>query len=402
MIKINEIVDKLMQNLVKLISPDSMAFNEENFKQYTMKEFIQSEELKKEIQPGDIVLTKTSSNVYGIVRKMMDSEYDHVSVFLDQQNVLHISPPKVRIIPSNIFLMRRMGPFIIRPNLDTQERNYFIDRLKTFENQSYDYKGLIRIFGLKTIQHLFNMSSSSSYLLYNLDKAKTMKRKICTDLIIFTLAQSSKKFMEALKKNIYNLNFAFVGAFSPDDFKYLTVKERNLFQIIYPTEKDLAILQEEQRKVKVEKVNQSYQDYKEEVKIESQDLIPAYPKALKKIKNGKHESLIKVVARLIAVAQVNRIFQQGYLQNLKNKLDRFQFIQSAKLVYYLWSLKNFIFKKSEIMQNKVKFIQTVFQVFRLLSNTDIIKINFEKVFIPIIEQMLKKLYNYFFQNRPHL
>lgn len=90
--------------------------------------------MKKRIQPGDIVLTKTSSNFYGVVRKLMDSEYDHVSVFLDSASVLHISPPRVRIIPSNIFLMRKMEPLIIRPQLKEGELEAFIAKLKSFEN----------------------------------------------------------------------------------------------------------------------------------------------------------------------------------------------------------------------------------------------------------------------------
>jgi len=58
---------------------------------------------------------------------------------------------------------------------------------------------------------------------------KEKKRKICTDLIIFSLAQSSPTFMEALKKHISKLNFAFVGAFSPDDFKYILKNEPTAF-----------------------------------------------------------------------------------------------------------------------------------------------------------------------------
>lgn len=167
---INTVMDRTIQSAVKLISPDSMAFNEENNKQFTIKEFLQSEELKKRIAPGDIVLTKTSSNVYGVVRKLMDSEFDHVSVFLDASSVLHISPPRIRVIPSNIFLMRKMEPLIIRPSLTDTERDEFVKRLKSFENQSYDYKGLIQVFGLKTAQNIFHISQQSGFL-YKLDRA---------------------------------------------------------------------------------------------------------------------------------------------------------------------------------------------------------------------------------------
>jgi len=65
------------------------------------------------------------------------------------------------------------------------------------------------------------------------------KKRICTDLIIFSLAQSSPNFMEILKKHISKLNFAYVGAFSPDDFKYIMQKEPTAFQTVYPSDSDV-------------------------------------------------------------------------------------------------------------------------------------------------------------------
>ena len=48
-------------------------------------------------------------------RKIINITYDHVSVLLNKDEALHISPPKIRIISSRHFLMKKMEPLIIRP-----------------------------------------------------------------------------------------------------------------------------------------------------------------------------------------------------------------------------------------------------------------------------------------------
>lgn len=51
------IMDKIKLGASKLASPPSLSYHDENNKQMTMEDCLQSEELKKLIAPGDIVFT---------------------------------------------------------------------------------------------------------------------------------------------------------------------------------------------------------------------------------------------------------------------------------------------------------------------------------------------------------
>jgi hypothetical protein len=55
----------MSRTLLSVISPETLAFIEENHKKYTVKEFIESENLKNLIEPGDIVnfKNKFSKNI---------------------------------------------------------------------------------------------------------------------------------------------------------------------------------------------------------------------------------------------------------------------------------------------------------------------------------------------------
>lgn len=48
----------------------------------------------------------------------MKINYDHVTVILSKEQALHISPPKIRILKPNYFLMKKLSPIIIRPKLN--------------------------------------------------------------------------------------------------------------------------------------------------------------------------------------------------------------------------------------------------------------------------------------------
>lgn len=65
-----------------------------------------------------------------------------------------------------------------------------------------------------------------------------MKRLICTDLVVFSLAHTSSTISESLKRHLWKLNFSFVGAFTPDDVKYLAENEKGLFSVVYPNKED--------------------------------------------------------------------------------------------------------------------------------------------------------------------
>ena len=61
-------------------------------KRYYIKEFMESEALKPEILPGDLITIQTPGAIYKSIRKVLDASYDNMTVLLDKDSVLHISP----------------------------------------------------------------------------------------------------------------------------------------------------------------------------------------------------------------------------------------------------------------------------------------------------------------------
>ena len=53
---------------------------------------MESEALKPEILPGDLITIQTPGAIYKSIRKVLDASYDNMTVLLDKDSVLHISP----------------------------------------------------------------------------------------------------------------------------------------------------------------------------------------------------------------------------------------------------------------------------------------------------------------------
>ena len=68
-------------------------------------------------KPGDIILVKTPSRFYNLMRKLFQSEYDHTVVVVDDERCLHISYPRAKLVPTYLFTHIMREPLIIRPNV---------------------------------------------------------------------------------------------------------------------------------------------------------------------------------------------------------------------------------------------------------------------------------------------
>jgi hypothetical protein len=72
---------------------------------------------KQYVRPGDLILVKTPSSYYGLMRKIFNSKYDHTVVVVDEERSLHISYPKARLVPTYIFMHILREPLVIRLNI---------------------------------------------------------------------------------------------------------------------------------------------------------------------------------------------------------------------------------------------------------------------------------------------
>ena len=71
---------------------------------------------KQFVRPGDIILIKTPSAFYSLMRKLFASKYDHTVVVVDEERSLHISYPKAKLVPTYIFMHILREPLVIRLN----------------------------------------------------------------------------------------------------------------------------------------------------------------------------------------------------------------------------------------------------------------------------------------------
>lgn len=101
---------------------------------------------KQFVRPGDVILVKTPSTFYGLMRRLFESNYDHSVVVVDDERCLHITYPRARLVPTYLFMHILRDPLVIRLNLfqskkteDLVKKELFLFNLKHAAiGKSYD------------------------------------------------------------------------------------------------------------------------------------------------------------------------------------------------------------------------------------------------------------------------
>ena len=89
----------------------------------TFEERSQAQDKATQLQPGDLILTKTPSCIYQMFRTLGGpTEYDHISVVLDETYSLHISYPRAKKVPTTVFTHIKREPLVIRPVFQSPEQ----------------------------------------------------------------------------------------------------------------------------------------------------------------------------------------------------------------------------------------------------------------------------------------
>ena len=71
----------IMQKIIKMLTPTSPAYNNSlAFEKPTTRQ-----DVEDILQPGDIIFSRTNSNVYEMARKYIGMNYDHVAVVLNKK-----------------------------------------------------------------------------------------------------------------------------------------------------------------------------------------------------------------------------------------------------------------------------------------------------------------------------
>jgi len=138
--------------------------------------------------------------------------------------MLHVAPPEIRLLSSNILLMKKRNPLvnsffsdltgqIVRLNISKEERNKIIEVLLDELNHEYDYGKVLALSLRVGAEKMLGIKKKSSPNILNKPKSK-----ICTDLIAYTIMEHSPKMKALIQKNFNKLDISHYDSFSPDDF----------------------------------------------------------------------------------------------------------------------------------------------------------------------------------------
>ena len=188
----------------------------------TFEERLQAQDKATMLQPGDLILTKTPSCIYQMFRNLGGpSDYDHISVVLDETYSLHISYPRAKKVPTTLFTHIKREPMVIRPLFQTPEhKETFIKALQ--------YEALGRQYDMNRVVHML-----FSIQVYNLGKYNDKKtdKVVCSHQIYRCLRDSMPSFKRQVKED-KSLEYHKYGTFSIQDFVRLQIRNPQSFQII--------------------------------------------------------------------------------------------------------------------------------------------------------------------------
>ena len=80
-------------------------------------------DVAKLLQPGDIILVKTPSQVYLQMFRMLGFKgYDHTVLVVDDSRTLHIGWPRAKLVPTILFTTPSKQGLLIRPRWTSDEQ----------------------------------------------------------------------------------------------------------------------------------------------------------------------------------------------------------------------------------------------------------------------------------------
>lgn len=215
MVKLRKLYDSMVQKTATLVAPDSLVHVPEDLP-YTKREWShtvnrshnKNEALKqslKRLRPGDIILTKTPGMFYRAARTAANSTYDHCVVVANQAGmVIHVGPPKVRMIRVERIVKPEWCPCVFRSRLSPKQKKKFVQLLERNTGKRYAAFAAYKTLATLSVEHITGItlsSSGGSSEKKSLNKKRSMMGQshiVCTDTILTALCRVSKAFTNAV------------------------------------------------------------------------------------------------------------------------------------------------------------------------------------------------------------
>ncbi|KAL4141163.1 hypothetical protein PRNP1_014285 [Phytophthora ramorum] len=206
----------LATSAAQLLAPNSLQFNEHEFQRSPKEAQDAAREAAKLVKPGDLIFITTSGLVYSVGRYLTENAYDHVVVVLDENTVLHVGMPSVKLMPLERLLLPQRQPVVLRVPMPDEELQLFLRCARQLLGCRYD---VARAYQLMLRLVLKRVTGSTPLPRLPLDVKSNAW--ICSDSIIVLLAGCCKGFREALAKarQETDLDIFTLGSASMTDFQ---------------------------------------------------------------------------------------------------------------------------------------------------------------------------------------
>ena len=191
------------------------------------------------IRAGDLILTKTSSPIYNVLRALTSEPYDHIAVVLNDKLVLHIGPGLIRTLSLVRLLEPKRSPIVLRPILSDEGKKKFLSQCWSMIGQKYD---LIRVFDFVLRLILLNWTPIKIPFrkirvdILNQTKQNKNKLWLCSDAVMTNLIAAHPKYREYLIKDKDSekceIMLNKLGSLTIKDFLTIATKSNDLFEII--------------------------------------------------------------------------------------------------------------------------------------------------------------------------
>ncbi|EEY61686.1 uncharacterized protein PITG_02024 [Phytophthora infestans T30-4] len=206
----------LATSAAQVLAPNSLQFNEHEFQRSPKEAQDVAREAGKLVKPGDLIFITTSGLVYSVGRYLTENAYDHVVIVLDENTVLHVGMPSVKLMPLERLLLPQRQPVVLRVPMSESELQLFLRSARQLIGCNYD---VARAYQLMLRLALKRVTRSTPLPRLPLDVKSNAW--ICSDSIIVLLAGCCKGFREALTKarRETDLDIFTMGSASMTDFE---------------------------------------------------------------------------------------------------------------------------------------------------------------------------------------
>jgi hypothetical protein len=140
-----------------------------------------------DLQPGDLVLVKSSGLVFRLGRTIGGNPYDHVGVVVSDGQTINIDKPSARLLPVERLVRASLRPLVLRPAWESPEaRDRFVAWIESLSGREYDVRRTLRLIGRLLLKRFLRVT-------WPLESPAAGRPKwICTDAVLLGLEQFGK------------------------------------------------------------------------------------------------------------------------------------------------------------------------------------------------------------------